>query len=597
MSYIKKIRLRNFKCLDDITIDIKPLTFLFGPNSSGKSSFLKALMFLYNNLFINNSFTKKVWYADGEGNTIYNISDSIDFISFDNIANVKSEEKASSTKNQIRIKNLNYDPIVFEIELSGNINFPVKEILNPKEFVNSELWNGKFYGEEEDSKVIEEYLKSLPISNVSEFLESINSDVFTGFDNPQDLYEIYDYSYTIIVEFYQDNTFRLCEKNLSETSSNMFISEFNSGWSNSLQKVKDLCKKHTHKERLSRTRDGKFKGAFGNNIYSKSDKNIKQYESGRWWIEKNSYPKFDLLSQEKKIDVYYEYLIENYIRKHLLLPNLKSYLSYSHLPIVRELPKHKYLLKSDGSFGDNVYYSLLDTITNKQNPNFEFEEKESKDNKQLFNFSIKCERKFKRSSKGGLILGENEIIYIDDLLKNLGFLKRFSIYKNKDIGSIILINRNKKKYNLVDESSGLIQLLPIVLSSAISQTNMINKGKNIKRIFRLLLIEQPELHLHPNIQSKLAELFCITLSEYSTKVIETHSEHLIRKIQVLIARGELDKEKIGVYYFDIKDSKTKIKEMEIDDNGLFKEDWPDGFFDDSIDITLELYEALRKGKN
>jgi len=73
--------------------------------------------------------------------------------------------------------------------------------------------------------------------------------------------------------------------------------------------------------------------------------------------------------------------------------------------------------------------------------------------------------------------------------------------------------------------------------------------------------------------------------------IETHSEHLIRKIQVLIANGELDRDKVSVMYFDNNEGSTKIKKMEIEENGFFKEPWPYGFFDDSANLSWELLTA------
>ena len=87
------------------------------------------------------------------------------------------------------------------------------------------------------------------------------------------------------------------------------------------------------------------------------------------------------------------------------------------------------------------------------------------------------------------------------------------------------------------------------------------------------------------------------MADDNCMIIETHSEHLIRKLQVLIAKGELAREKVGVWYFKKVNGITKVEKMEIDENGLFKNDWPDGFFDDSTDLTMELFEALRKRKN
>ena len=50
MSIVKSIRIQNFKSLEDVKIELSQLTLLFGANYSGKSSFLKALMFLCKNL-------------------------------------------------------------------------------------------------------------------------------------------------------------------------------------------------------------------------------------------------------------------------------------------------------------------------------------------------------------------------------------------------------------------------------------------------------------------------------------------------------------------------------------------------------------------
>ena len=70
---------------------------------------------------------------------------------------------------------------------------------------------------------------------------------------------------------------------------------------------------------------------------------------------------------------------------------------------------------------------------------------------------------------------------------------------------------------------------------------------------------------------------------------------MIRKIQVLIAKGDIDKNRVAVYYFnkDEKSGTTSIKEMEMEENGFFKEPWPDGFFDDSYNLARELIYARK----
>ena len=63
-----KIRIRNFKCLEDIEIELKPLTLLFGPNGSGKSAFIKALRYFSKNIF------------NSKANTIFKIDNELDQI-------------------------------------------------------------------------------------------------------------------------------------------------------------------------------------------------------------------------------------------------------------------------------------------------------------------------------------------------------------------------------------------------------------------------------------------------------------------------------------------------------------------------------------
>jgi len=156
--------------------------------------------------------------------------------------------------------------------------------------------------------------------------------------------------------------------------------------------------------------------------------------------------------------------------------------------------------------------------------------------------------------------------------------------------SIFIKDKNENKINLANESSGLIQLVPILLSLADNS---------------LLSVEQPELHLHPKLQAAFADVLMVAErfnnNKYLNKksiydkddfvLIETHSEHIIRKIQVLIAKGKLDREKIAVYYFDKTEGTTKVKKMEIEENGFFNEPWPNGFFDDSANLSWELLTA------
>lgn len=158
---------------------------------------------------------------------------------------------------------------------------------------------------------------------------------------------------------------------------------------------------------------------------------------------------------------------------------------------------------------------------------------------------------------------------------------KISVKKEKYCGYLQVTSDNGTIFNLTEANSGLIQLLPIVAALESLEQNS-------------LLIEQPELHIHPKLQAKLTELFVNKISEKKNIVIETHSEHIVRKLQILIAQNKIDIDKVAVLYFDNNNNRTNIRKMELDEKGLFLEDWPDGFFDTSSDLSLQLLEAISK---
>lgn len=75
-----------------------------------------------------------------------------------------------------------------------------------------------------------------------------------------------------------------------------------------------------------------------------------------------------------------------------------------------------------------------------------------------------------------------------------------------------------------------------------------------------------------------------------TLLLETHSEHLIRGLQVQVVKGKISKDDIAVYY--VGKYKTSgnsyVKRLELTDTGLFEEAWPGGFFEEGFNLTAEL---------
>mgnify|MGYP000250566132 CR=1 FL=1 len=98
-----------------------------------------------------------------------------------------------------------------------------------------------------------------------------------------------------------------------------------------------------------------------------------------------------------------------------------------------------------------------------------------------------------------------------------------------------------------------------------------------------------EVHLHPSLQSKFIETL-LSLGERNKYFIETHSEHIIRKLQVLIKNNEYDlkSEDVTIHYFKRGTDKFEITNHVINENGKLTPKFPGGFFDNSYNLIKDL---------
>jgi predicted ATPase len=145
----------------------------------------------------------------------------------------------------------------------------------------------------------------------------------------------------------------------------------------------------------------------------------------------------------------------------------------------------------------------------------------------------------------------------------------------------------KKKSDLVniaDVGFGISQILPVLVALLEARDGQI------------VYIEQPELHLHPRAQSKLAAIIADVLKKSKIKIIiETHSSILIRSIQTLVAKDELKKNLVSLNWFtqDKKTGQTKISSAELDNYGAFG-DWPEDFDATALSVEQEYLDAVEE---
>lgn len=102
----------------------------------------------------------------------------------------------------------------------------------------------------------------------------------------------------------------------------------------------------------------------------------------------------------------------------------------------------------------------------------------------------------------------------------------------------------------------------------------------------LLMIENPEIHLHPKAQSRLGEFLTIMANAGVQLIVETHSEHIINKIQYQIFCNKYDPEMLAIYYKE--NARDKFERVVIGANGRYSVDFPEGFFDASLGELMEI---------
>jgi predicted ATPase len=158
-------------------------------------------------------------------------------------------------------------------------------------------------------------------------------------------------------------------------------------------------------------------------------------------------------------------------------------------------------------------------------------------------------------------------------------------FKPEPKNEIVYLNLKSKSskntsVNIADVGFGVSQILPILV-----------EGLRMPRNGTLLL-EQPEIHLHPNLQMQMADYFISLALSKKRLIIETHSDHIInRLVRRIVEDTKLNlKDLIGIYFVTASDKGSIIEEVQIDPNsGIVN--WPNDFFDQTASEQQKIIEA------
>ena len=161
---------------------------------------------------------------------------------------------------------------------------------------------------------------------------------------------------------------------------------------------------------------------------------------------------------------------------------------------------------------------------------------------------------------------------VREWLTYLGVAEEIRIIERGKLGHELRVRASGSSefQDLTNVGVGVSQVLPIVVSCLLAEPGSV------------LILEQPELHLHPAVQSRLADLF-IAMSQLGKQVlIETHSEHIIERLRLRIAGDLTDRthRESSVYYLELSGGLSQVRSVKITPFGGIP-DWPRGFFDQS----------------
>lgn len=170
-----------------------------------------------------------------------------------------------------------------------------------------------------------------------------------------------------------------------------------------------------------------------------------------------------------------------------------------------------------------------------------------------------------------------------------GWLKRMKVADKLEVRQLgrstryeVVVHKNNVAANLRDVGIGVSQVLPVLTIAHFAPP-----GSTV-------ILEEPEIHLHPLAQSVLAELFVeISHKRNIQFIVETHSEHLFRRLQTLIAQKKTTKDGCVMFFVERDRGNTVLRTLDVDEFGAVK-NWPENFFGDSMGEARAQAQARAK---
>ena len=168
-------------------------------------------------------------------------------------------------------------------------------------------------------------------------------------------------------------------------------------------------------------------------------------------------------------------------------------------------------------------------------------------------------------------------------LRELGLIHEFQleeIAKGTNLWRVqVRTSRSAAQTGLADVGFGVSQVLP-----ALVLLYYVPEGATV-------LMEQPEIHLHPAVQSGLADVMLSVAKARNVQiVVESHSEHLLRRLQRRIAEGSAETDEVKLYFVSARNGVARASDLSLNRYGEV-ENWPEGFFGDEVGEVAAIAKA------
>jgi predicted ATPase len=175
---------------------------------------------------------------------------------------------------------------------------------------------------------------------------------------------------------------------------------------------------------------------------------------------------------------------------------------------------------------------------------------------------------------------------VAEWLRDMELIHSFSLHQiaehRKDYEVRVCKTATSPEVSITDVGFGVSQILPVLVLCY-----YVPAGTTI-------LLEQPEIHLHPLVQSALADVFVDAVKYQKVQiVVESHSEHLLRRLQRRIADETIEAGKIQLYFCRNDASMSTLEPLQLDELGNIT-NWPPNFFGDEMGDLVAMTVNQRK---